>query len=72
MSWIQDAACRDIGTEPFYTTDPTAVDAAKAICRACPVRQDCLTDAMQTEDYLRWGVWGGLTPDERRDLASVR
>ena len=47
---------------------------AKRICITCPVRQECLEDAMEQERYLgsieRHGVRGGLTATERMDLAS--
>ena len=38
--------------------------AAKAVCRRCPVQIECLTDALAQGD--RFGVWGGLSPRERR------
>lgn len=38
---------------------------ATAICAACPIRQKCLDYALDSEAY---GVWGGLTPEERDDL----
>jgi WhiB family redox-sensing transcriptional regulator len=38
---------------------------AKAVCRRCPVRPDCLTDALER---IPNGIAGGLTEDERRAL----
>ncbi len=54
--------------EPFDvdTTTNTAVAPAKAICRPCPVRAACLTWAVDAQE--RYGVWGGLTPAERRRI----
>ena len=37
--------------------------AAKALCAACPVRQECLEYAIQND--VRDGIWGGRTPVER-------
>ncbi|MFC0844681.1 WhiB family transcriptional regulator [Streptomyces noboritoensis] len=37
---------------------------AKALCGACPVRQDCFTHALDND--LRWGLWGGMTEAERK------
>jgi WhiB family redox-sensing transcriptional regulator len=37
---------------------------AKAVCAACPVRNNCLEHALAVEE--RYGVWGGLSTDERR------
>jgi WhiB family redox-sensing transcriptional regulator len=46
---------------------------AKNICSRCPVSAQCLDYAMATErDRLgyRHGVWGGLSPEERAQLAQ--
>ena len=42
------------------------------ICRSCPVREQCLRDALRTESATswRWGVWAGLTPQQREDLGA--
>lgn len=38
---------------------------AKAICRVCPVKSDCLESAIAIREPF--GIWGGLTENERRD-----
>ncbi|MFE1321651.1 WhiB family transcriptional regulator [Kitasatospora phosalacinea] len=53
------------------------LEAAAAICNSsCPVRQRCLEVAMVAEGAAekgyRFGVFGGLTPAERANLARVR
>jgi hypothetical protein len=53
-----------VDPELFFATGPKADDeAAKAICRACPVQRQCLEWAL---DALPDGVAGGFTEDERR------
>ncbi|WP_327064348.1 WhiB family transcriptional regulator [Kitasatospora sp. NBC_01250] len=42
--------------------------AAKAICTDCPVRLDCLRHALTAREP--YGVWGGLTEDERHRLLA--
>lgn len=43
---------------------------AKAVCRTCPLRQECLDLAMATErGQARWGIYGGLNGAERAKLA---
>ena len=44
--------------------------ATKVCLTACPapVRSACLRHAMTAPEP--WGVWGGLTPAQRRELAS--
>jgi hypothetical protein len=41
---------------------------AKAICATCPVSKQCLSAGLNEA----WGIWGGLTPQERRLLPSPR
>jgi WhiB family transcriptional regulator, redox-sensing transcriptional regulator len=43
---------------------------AKLICRGCPVRTECLADAL--DDRIEFGVWGGMTERERRALLRRR
>ena len=42
---------------------------AKAICRGCAVRTQCLQHALAAEDF---GVWGGTTASEREVLRAGR
>lgn len=62
-SWRHEAACVDT---PDLFFDRENVEAAKEICRTCPVRQPCLQEAMDFREPR--GVWGGLTAPERRAL----
>lgn len=39
---------------------------AKAVCRRCPVREQCLEWALETGQSI--GVWGGTSETERRAL----
>jgi WhiB family transcriptional regulator, redox-sensing transcriptional regulator len=39
---------------------------AKTVCAGCPVKRQCLDDAM--DNGLAEGIFGGLTADERRNL----
>lgn len=50
--------------------DEVGVKAAKRICRECPVRTQCLTDALSRKE--KYGVWGGLTRHERAALSRRR
>jgi len=45
---------------------------AQHICARCPVAEICLWTAMATEDPVyRYGVYGGLLPTQRHELARV-
>lgn len=68
--WRDDAACRDADVELFFAHDDASIEAALSFCRTCPVRQECLEYALQAGE--RYGVWGGTTELERRQLARQR
>lgn len=66
--WQQQANCRGcnpglffIEQEPGVATEPE-VAAAKEVCRDCVVTAECLEDGL----YERFGVWGGMSLNERR------
>jgi hypothetical protein len=64
--WHRRAACRGQGPEAFYPEARQPADEALAICASCPVTAECAA-AGQSE---RHGVWGGLTPPQRRQPAA--
>lgn len=69
--WRDDSACRQEPPEMFFpigTTGRALVQTlhAKAVCRRCPVREECLEWALRNGQYT--GVWGGLSEQERRGL----
>ena len=50
---------------PTRHTGPREINAARAVCKRCPVQADCLTYALQNWER-GGGIWGGETEDERR------
>jgi len=56
---------------PTRSSDPRLILDAKAICSSCPVRAECLAEAIDFNQY-RWGIHGGLTADARRLMVSER
>lgn len=67
--WVHRAACTGLDPELFYPDKGLPVLEAKKVCRRCPVRVECLDWAIETRE--RFGVWGGLSPLERRRLWKV-
>jgi WhiB family redox-sensing transcriptional regulator len=63
--WAARGACRDVDPESLFVAG-AAQHQAKVICYTCPVRVDCLADALDSR--TEFGVWGGLTERERRTL----
>lgn len=77
FNWMSRAACRTEGTDPelfFPLTErgPGAVQVAdaKAVCARCPVREACLTYAL--DGALTDGVYGGRAASERRRMRRGR
>lgn len=70
-NWRDSANCRDLEPELFYPTGNTGpaalqIEEAKAACRRCLAVEDCLQWALNSGEHF--GVWGGLSEDERRGL----
>lgn len=62
--WMAEALCREIGDEPFFSTDPGLTRRAKRICNLCPVKAECLQYALSDRTLI--GVFGGTTEKDRR------
>lgn len=72
VDWAKAAACRGYDVEEFFTESKIRVREIKNVCDSCPVRRQCLDEAMRAEDTSRYGIYGGLTAKERTDLAGRR
>ena len=70
LSWRQRAACRGVDPDVFYPSSDEEAEAAKAVCRQCPVLSPCLEWALSNRE--RDGVWGGATERERRRIIRHR
>lgn len=70
IPWQSHAGCRNADTEIFFS-DHTGP--AVALCDQCPVVSNCLLQACLDEELVqhRFGVFGGLTPRERRRLVRA-
>src|SRR6516164_9372618 len=69
VDWTARAACKHTDPDELFVQG-AAQNRAKLICRGCPVRTECLADAL---DYrIEFGVWGGMTERERRALLRRR
>ncbi len=65
VKWMDQMSCTPEDTEMFFSGVEKAQLAAKAICRACVVRGECLDYALKNR--IDYGVWGGLNEDERKE-----
>jgi WhiB family transcriptional regulator, redox-sensing transcriptional regulator len=73
MTWNDDwaslATCRQSQPDELFVRGAAQND-AKKLCSGCPVRTECLAEALDNE--IEWGVWGGLTERERRAILRKR
>lgn len=77
-TWELKAACRGPHAGVFFPPSYTErkdeknerESRAKAICRACGVREECLQYALSIREAH--GIWGGLNEQERRQLLAKR
>lgn len=67
--WANDALCRAGAPDELFVRGAEQ-HKAKAVCAGCPVRTECLAEAL--DNRVEWGVWGGLTERERRALLRRR
>jgi WhiB family transcriptional regulator, redox-sensing transcriptional regulator len=70
IGWMRGAACVEAVDVEFFPARGASTRPAKAVCARCPVRERCLRFAL--DERIAEGVWGGLSPQERRQLATGR
>jgi WhiB family transcriptional regulator, redox-sensing transcriptional regulator len=74
--WQDRGLCRGMPAGLFFDADgdrggrrTRQEEAAKEVCRRCPVIAKCRDHAIAAEYF---GVWGGLTAVERSELRRAR
>jgi WhiB family redox-sensing transcriptional regulator len=68
--WRAEALCAQTGPEFFFPEAGGSTHEAKRVCRACEKRAPCLEYALAHDE--RFGVWGGLSENERKRLRAAR
>jgi WhiB family redox-sensing transcriptional regulator len=68
--WQAEAACRGLQTTMFFHPERERGPArlrrdtrAKAVCKTCPVIEPCRRHALEVHEP--YGIWGGLSAEER-------
>jgi WhiB family redox-sensing transcriptional regulator len=69
-SWQNYANCLGVDPDLFFPERGASTKEAKAVCRACVVREECLEYALVNGE--KFGIWGGLSERERRRLRRAR
>lgn len=67
LAWAEEALCAETNPEAFFPEKGGSIREAKRICAACPVQKECLDYALNHGE--RMGIWGGTTPEERKEMA---
>lgn len=62
--WVDRAACRGMDVDLFFPDHGESAEEAKAVCKTCTVTSECLSWALETQ--AKHGVFGGLSPKQRR------
>jgi WhiB family redox-sensing transcriptional regulator len=75
VDWRHASACLDEDPELFFPIGNTGpalqqIEEAKAVCRRCDVVAECRAWVLANPRLVEFGVFGGLSEDERR--ATVR
>ena len=72
---FENPVCAEVGTEIFFSRDADELEtskvpqdtykAAKGICQSCEHIAECAEWGIRYENF---GVWGGLSPADRKNL----
>ena len=75
--WQHSGACMGMDSSVFFSpaaergaTKVMREQGAKAVCGRCPVIEQCRDHALAAREP--YGVWGGLTAEEREQLHRAR
>ena len=65
-AWMDKGACRGGSNDAFFPSRGVSTATAKAVCADCIVKTPCLAYALSNSETH--GVWGGTSPEERRQM----
>ena len=62
--WMVDGLCRQVDPDLFFPESGANItNAARKVCEACPVQEECLDYALDHPGIT--GMWGGMTEGQR-------
>lgn len=62
--------CREGDPDMWFADKPAVLEAAKAACGTCPLKDACFAAALENAEP--WGVWGGEIFEQGRVIAVKR
>lgn len=63
--WMADALCAQVDGDVWFPAVGGSAKEAKAICKQCPVLEQCLAFAVEHHEM---GIWGGTSEKQRQAL----
>lgn len=69
-AWMDRGNCHGVDPELFFPERGASTREAKAVCRACEVRDECLEYALDHGE--KHGIWGGRSERERRRMRAAQ
>ena len=69
-NWKELGNCKGVDTDLFFPVRGQSTEEAKATCKGCAVKVDCLEFALISGEKV--GVWGGKSEKERRRMRTQR
>ncbi len=54
---LPELPCHGDDPDLWFADTPADLERAKMLCVACPIRRQCLAEALERAEP--WGVWGG-------------
>jgi hypothetical protein len=67
--WADLALCAEVDSDLFFPEENSQAPDARAVCRGCEARPQCLEYAL---DHFTEGVWGGFTERSREGMNHRR
>ena len=67
--WWRKALCAEVGSDLFFVAQGQSVIEAKRVCAMCPVRAQCLTDALESD--VEYGIFGGFARPARVGMRAL-
>jgi len=64
--WMADGLCAQVDPDLWFPDKGGSTEAARAVCRRCPVQAECLSYALAHDE--RFGVWGGTSERARHRM----
>ena len=68
INYFRGAKCKGRPVETFFPTKRVKPETYAQFCSTCPIQEFCLDFALCFDSY---GVWGGLTRDQRKKLPAA-